>query len=66
MIVRDKHSPTSTSSPGSQQLTASALAVPFGTVLFSPTTSPSVSLEHSLKLAAAVFIINPPKKINAS
>lgn len=66
MLVLDKPNPISTHSPGSGQLLAPALAIPFGKVLFSPTTSPSVSLEHNIKLAAAVFIINPSKKINAS
>lgn len=36
-------------SPDSGQLSAPALAIPFGIVLFSPITSPSVSLEHSMK-----------------
>lgn len=33
---------------------------------FPPTTSPSVSVEHNTKLAAGIFIINPPKKTKRS
>lgn len=63
MIVLDKHNPVFTHSPGPRQLSAPAMAVPFGIALFPPTTRPLVCLEHNTKLAAGIFIINPSKKI---
>lgn len=62
VIVLDKHNPIFTHSPGFRQLSAPAMAVPFDIALFPPTTSPLVCLEHNTKLAAGIFIINPPKK----